>query len=95
VRFGRCDLASPQDRLHPGGKLARTKRLGEVIVGTKAESKDLVALFALRGENNDRHTAFRTEQPTHLEAVVEGQHEIEDHEVRTDIARHLKCRLPV
>src|SRR5690606_14526241 len=66
---------------HAGEQLLDAEGLDEVVVGTGVEPRDLVVYRVLGGEDDYRRVAGLADAPGDLEAVEDGQHEVEDHQV--------------
>ncbi len=62
-------------------ELARTERLGHVVVRAVLEPDDAVHLAAEGGEHDDRDVALGAEAARDLQAVDAGKHQVEHHEV--------------
>jgi hypothetical protein len=60
---------------------ASSSRLREVVVGAHFQPDDAIGLLAARGEQDDRHARAGAQVAAQLEAVVPGQHQVEDHQV--------------
>ena len=71
---------------HPSQELAGRIGLGDVVVGAEFEPHDDVDLGVLRREHNDRNGRRRTQLPTHLGSGHPGKHEIEQHNIRPQLA---------
>src|SRR5262245_832140 len=52
-RFVGADRGASEERLHAGKQLVVIERLGEVVVGTRVESGDLVGHRVARGKHED------------------------------------------
>ncbi len=71
-----------QQRADTGEQFLGHEGLGEVIVGTGVEARDLVAPAVARGQDQDRHgLAVLAPFLEHAHAVELGQAEVEDHRV--------------
>ena len=73
-------LGPAEDRLDPGGELARRERLRDVVVGAELEAGDPVGLLVARGQHHDRHLRLGAHLPADLEAVDPGQADVEHDE---------------
>src|ERR1051325_2678486 len=71
-----------QKRAHAGQQLFGIERLGEIVVGSGIESRDLVAPAVARGEDQDRHLAtVLAPLLEHAHAIHLGQAEIQNHRI--------------
>ncbi len=75
-------LGPAQDRPDAGDQLARTERLGEVVVGAQLEPEELVQLVVPRGEHHDRDRRVAPQLPCDVESVEARQTEVEHDQVR-------------
>ena len=84
-QFGRLFQAFRPAQHTPdaGHELLRAERLGDVVVGSKLEPHQLVRLLAAGGQHDDRDVAITPQRPSHIEAVLTGQAQVEHHQVRT------------
>src|SRR5436190_22317 len=73
---------APEDRADPRDQLARTERLGHVVVGARSQSLELVLLRRPRRDHDDRNVGSFTKRPADIETGEPGEHEIEDDEIR-------------
>src|SRR6185437_14028135 len=76
-----------QNRLDTQHHLARTERLGHVVVRASCETSYLVRLVAARRQQDDRHGAVRAQVAADFQAIQTGQHEIQNNQVRR-LLRH-------
>ena len=75
-------LAPPEHGLDARGELLDRERLRHVVVGPELEPEHLVALVALRRQDDDRDAGVvLAHRLAHLEAVELGQHQVEEHEI--------------
>ena len=74
-------LDPTQQRRDAGDQLPHAERLGEVVVGADAEPGQHVGLLDARGQHDHRHRTVGLDPPADLEAVVPGEHHVEDDEV--------------
>ena len=58
--------------------------LGDVVVRAHLQAADLVAGLALGGEHDDRHGRFLADVPADLPAVLDRQHDVQQHDVRLE-----------
>ena len=79
--------APAQDRAHPGGQLGRGEGLHHVVVGTELEPEDPVGLVALGRDQDDGDVARAADGGQDVEAVLGGEHDVEDHEVGLAVAQ--------
>src|SRR5579875_987571 len=68
-------LGAAEDRLDPGGELARRERLRDVVVRAELEAGDPVRLLVAGGEHHDRHLRAGADPAADLEGVDAGQAE--------------------
>jgi hypothetical protein len=67
----------------PGVQLIHGERLGEVVVGARLETVDLVAFVAARREDDDGRRGLAPNAPDHIDAIEIGQAQVEQHQVRS------------
>ena len=84
-------VAAAQPRAHPGDELLGLERLGDVVVGTRLKTEHEVDGVALGREHDDRHAGLGADLPADLVAVLAGQHQVEQHEVRLRRAEHTRA----
>ena len=78
--------AAPQHGPQPGHQLLHRERLDQVVVAAPGQPRDPVGDAVARGEEHHRHHRARTAQPVqHAEAVHAGQHQVEHHDVGTEL----------
>ena len=85
-RRQRCTRGPPQDGTDAGHELARTERLGDVIVRSELESQHPIHLGRPGRQHDDRDAAERVvlaELPADLEPVGSRQHEVEHDQRRS------------
>ena len=70
-----------QDRAHPGGQLGRGEGLHHVVVGAELEAEHPVGLAAPGGDQDDGHVARAADGGQDVEAVLGGEHDVEDDQV--------------
>ncbi len=74
--------AAPEQRVDPGEQLLQPERLHHVVVRAELEARDLVALLALGGEDEDREVGvLGADLAHHVEPAETGQHHVDEHEV--------------
>ena len=76
-------LEAAENGFDTSHKFARTKRLGDVVVGAKLEAKNTVGFTALGCEKNDgncREARSLADVATDLEAILAWDHDVEDEE---------------
>ena len=83
------------DRADAGEQLARREGLREVVVRAELEPHHAVRLLAARGEHDDRHVGAGAQLAADLEAVLAGQHEVQQHRVVAARERLLEPAPPV
>ena len=71
-------LHAAQHGANPRGQLARVEGLGQVVVGPDLQADDAVDVFAAGRQQDDRHGRAPPERAKYLEAVLLGQHHIEN-----------------
>src|SRR5262249_41810653 len=81
----------PQDRLDPGHQLARIERLGQIVVGPKLQSDDLIDVVVAGGDHDDWEIAVSTQVPADLPAVELRQHQVEHYQVRPGRLHFVEC----
>src|ERR671910_1415524 len=74
-------LRSSKDGAHADGELPQAERLGEVVVGSDGEARDLVGLFRSRGEHQHGNPPVALQPPAHLEPVHARKHQVQHHKV--------------
>src|SRR6266699_565768 len=84
-------LRATQHRVHAGEHLANREWLGDVVVGAKLETDDLVDLGVLGRDDDDRHAAALAKRAAEVEAAHPRQHQVEQHEVRSRGARRAQA----
>ena len=62
-------------------QLARTERLGEVVVGAQLQAHDAVGLLGAAGEDDDRDLRLGAQLTQQLHAVLARQTQIEQHQI--------------
>jgi hypothetical protein len=70
-----------QDRSHPGGQLGRGEGLHHVVVGPQLEPEHAVGLPAPGGDQDHGDVARAADGGQDVEAVLGGEHDVEDDEV--------------
>jgi hypothetical protein len=81
-----------QHRLQARHQLARLERLGQVVVGTQLQPDDAVHHLAARGEHHDRDVALGANRAAQREAVLLGQHHVEDRRVEALLPQQRQSR---
>jgi hypothetical protein len=79
-----------QGDAHACEQLVGAEGLLDVVVGSRVQRGDLVALAAAGGEDDHRHRRPLAQPPDHLEPIHVGQPEVDDHDVglpRRDLHR--------
>ena len=79
---GRRRAGAPQHGLDACEQLGERERLGDVVVGTQAQRRDLIELAVARGQHDHRHDVVGgAHLGEHLEAVLARQVDVEQHEI--------------
>ncbi len=90
LAVGAAATAAPARRssaAQPGHDLLQAERLGHVVVAAGGQPGDPVLDGVLRGQEQHRHVRGVRAQPAqHLQAVDVGQHHVEHHHVRPELA---------
>ena len=71
-----------QDRLDPLDQQTLAEGLVHIVVGPKVEAEDLVDLFVLGGQDNDRDVRSLAQAAKHLHAIHPGHLNIENDQIR-------------
>ena len=74
-------LRAPQHRADARQKLARTERLGEIVVGAKFQAHDAIGFLGATGEDDDGDLRFGTQLPQQRHAVLTAQPQIKQHQI--------------
>jgi hypothetical protein len=78
---------APEQRPYACPELARTEGLRDVVVCAHIEAHHLLGLLCLRGEHqNGRADAGAPEIATDFEAILRGQHDVEQDEIPAGLA---------
>ena len=86
----------PEQRAHAREKLQDSTRLGDVVVSAQPEAKNLISLFAARGE--DQHRDVRTALAQCLQyaiAIHSRKHQVEHDEIGRPGARAIEALLAI
>ena len=83
VRFSAC---AAQESLRTRDELLWMERLGQVVIGADLEADDLVGDLVAGGQHDDRDLALLADLLADGEAVDSRQHNVEDHQVRLQLA---------
>ena len=70
-----------QEGLDAGKQDAGLDRLGDVVVGAHLKTENLVEVLVACGQHQDHAAIMRSHGATDLEAVLAGQHDVEDDQV--------------
>jgi hypothetical protein len=84
----------PKERSDPCLQLGEVDRLGDVVVGPRVETDDLVLGRVERRLNDDRNEGqglIALDAPCDLEAVELGKHDVEQNEIRERFPRASGC----
>ena len=92
VRLGPVAAERHLDARH---QFADGEGLGEVVVGAEVEPGDLVSLGVPRGDDDDGDLRLAPDDAEHVEAGEAGEHQVEDHQIRTGAAELFEPRDPV
>jgi hypothetical protein len=87
-----AELRPTQQRLDPRLQFTGAERLAQVIIGTQLQADDPVGLVGTGGEHDDRHMGLArvlANPAAKAEAVLVGQHHIEDHQVARRLVQGL------
>ena len=74
-------LIATELRLHARDKLQRQKRLCDIIVRAERQTSDLIDLFALRRQHDDRIIVFFANFPAERETVHIRKHHVQDRQI--------------
>src|ERR1700733_3598970 len=74
-------------RAQPRQQLRRTERLGDVVVGAGIQRGDLLLLHGARRQHHDRHLRPAAHAADHVQAVLVGQPQVDQQQVRLVAAR--------
>ncbi|MNJ59734.1 hypothetical protein D3C77_554310 [compost metagenome] len=75
-------LLPPHLRFHPGEQLPRTERLRDIIISSKLQSQHLIDFAILGGQHNDRRLQPSAYLSAYVHAILAGQHQIKQNEIR-------------
>ena len=92
---GSVGWRTPEDRLYSRHKLARAKRLDDVVIRTELEADHTVRLLPSSRQHDYRHPAVLPYLSAHLEPVHRWQHQVEHHQVRSPLPCQVQCGNPV
>ena len=84
------DVVAAYARADPGDELLGLERLDDVVVGPGLEADDHVDGVALRGEHHDRHAGLGADLLADVDAVLAGQHQVEQHQVGLVVAERVE-----
>src|ERR1700694_6248495 len=76
-------LGATKHRADPGQQLARSKGLGQVVVGAEVEGPHLVLFVTSRTDDDDRSYPLALEVLQYLPAVHERQTDVEEDDLAT------------
>ena len=74
----------------PGDQLLGLERLDDVVVGAGLEPDDDVDGVALGGQHHDRDAGLGADLLADVDAVLAGQHQVEQHQVGPVVAERLE-----
>ena len=69
-------MHATQKRAHAGNKLARAKRLDQIVVGTQLQADDAVLDLSLCRKHDDGHVGVVADGAAHALARNTRQHEV-------------------
>jgi hypothetical protein len=72
----------PEDAAHPRQQLSQLERLGDIVVGADLQSGDPVDQVVLSAQHDDAALAFPAQAGGQRQAVLSGQLDVENDEVR-------------
>lgn len=81
--FGGRASTAPQHGTDAGHQLARTVRLGHVVVRAELQAEQYVVLRGAGGQHENGNVIVLPQHPAHPEAVDHREHQVQDDEVRT------------
>ena len=84
--LGGLGLGAPHPGPDPGHQLLGLERLDDVVVGARLQAEHDVDGVALGREHHDRHAGLGPDRPADVDAVHAGQHQVEQHDVRPQLA---------
>ncbi len=90
-QFGRFLVGAAQAGAHPCDEFLRLERLDHVVVGAGFETQHDVDGVGLRRQHDDRDTRVGAQHTAHVDAVHAREHEVEEHEIRTDLPHRGEC----
>ena len=80
LQRGRRGAPPPQQAVHPGPQHRQGEGLGHVVVRPQLQTRHLVALQVVGGENQHRHPAGSPQRGEKIQSVSVGQVEIQQHQ---------------
>ncbi len=60
-------------------------RLDHVVVGAGLQAEDVIEIVLLGGEYEDRQVRDPADLPAHLQTILSGEHEVENHHLRLEV----------
>ena len=82
-------LRAAEDGVNARRQLARVERLGQIVVGADLQADDAIDVLAAGREQNDGNDESPPKLAQNLEAVLLGQHHIENDELVAAARREL------
>lgn len=92
--FGRLGLLPAQHRLDAGSQFAGREGLGDVVVGTGFQTRDLGLFVAARREHDDGHAAgalVAAQAARQIDAALAGQHPVQQDQIRQFRLQQPQC----
>lgn len=84
-QLGRFLVGPAQARTHPGDQLLRLERFDHVVIGAGFQAQHHIDGVGLRRQHHDGHTRIGTQHTADVDAVHAGQHQVEKHQIGTDL----------
>ena len=87
-------VVAADPRPDPGDELLGLERLDDVVVGARLQADDDVDGVALGGEHDDRYAGLGPDLLADVDAVLAGQHQVEQHDVGPVVVERLHREVP-